>query len=83
MSVPGSGGGSGPGHHLCPLISPSVLCCTVLYCALYCAVLCPVLCCTALYCILLQEQDSQLAAVAANYLDAAAAPGVGHPAPCR
>ena len=43
---------------------------------------CTVLYCAVLYCIL-QEQDSQLAAVAANYLDAAAAPGVGHPASCR
>ena len=73
MSVPGSG-----------LVAVARATTSVLSSHLvYCAVLCPVLCCTALYCILLQEQDSQLAAVAANYLDAAAAPGVGHPAPCR
>ena len=73
MSVPGSGLVAGARATTSVLSSHLV----------YCAVLCPVLCCTALYCILLQERDSQLAAVAANYLDAAAAPGVGHPAPCR
>ena len=61
MSVPGSG-----------LVAVARATTSVLSSHLvYCAVLCPVLCCTALYCILLQEQDSQLAAVAANYLDAA------------